>query len=133
MGAARDAATKSMERIGAKDREGWLDLYADDATIEDPVGPSMLDSTGRGRHGIAEITDFYDSVISTSENIHFTVAQSIECANEVANTGEIRITLPDGQVGTVAYVNIYKVNDEGKLMSLRSFWEESTLHFTRPQ
>jgi len=133
MGAARDAATKSMERIGVKDRQGWLDLYADDATIEDPVGPSMLDASGRGRHGIADITDFYDNVIATSENIHFTVKESIECGNEVANTGEIRITLPGGQVGTVAYVNIYKVNDDGKLASLRSFWDETTLEFTKPE
>jgi steroid Delta-isomerase len=129
MGAARDAATQSMAHILVKNRDGWLALYADDAVIEDPVGPSMFDAEGRGRHGKAEITDFYDNVISSSEKVEFTVNHSIECGNEVANTGQIRITLPDGQVGTVDYVNIYKVNDDGKLVSLRSFWEESTLSF----
>ena len=55
---------------------------------------------------------------------------SIECGDEVANIGEIRITLPGNQVGIVPLANIYKVNAEGKLVSLRSFWEQDKLSFT---
>jgi ketosteroid isomerase-like protein len=130
MGVARDVAKQSMALTEARDRDGWLGLFADDAVVEDPVGPSMLDPEGKGRVGKAAITDFYDNVITTSEKIEFTIRDSYECGNEVANVGQIRITLPGGQVGIVPIVNIYKVNDAGQLLSLRSFWEADKLSFS---
>jgi len=114
----------------AKDREGWLGLFADDAVVEDPVGPSFIDPEGKGQRGKEAITAFYDNVISQSESLKFTIRQSLECGDEVANIGELRITLPGNQVGIVPIVNIYKVNSEGKLASLRSFWEQDKLTFS---
>jgi ketosteroid isomerase-like protein len=119
-----------MAMSEAKDRDGWLGLFADDAVVEDPVGPSFVDPDGKGQHGKEAITAFYDNVISQSESLKFTIRQSIECGDEVANIGELRITLPGNQVGIVQLANIYKVNSEGKLVSLRSFWEQDKLEFT---
>ena len=45
--------------------------------------------------------------------------------------GHIQITLAGNQVGIVPIVNIYKVNEAGKLLSLRSFWEVDKLSFTQ--
>jgi ketosteroid isomerase-like protein len=129
MGMARDAGKQSMALTEGRDRDGWLALFADDAVVEDPVGPSMFDPEGKGHRGKAAITAFYDNVISTSEKIEFTIRDSYECGSEVANVGHIRITLPGNQVGTVPIVNIYKVNDAGELVSLRSFWEADKLSF----
>jgi hypothetical protein len=120
---------KSMATTEAKDRDGWLALFADDAVVEDPVGPSFVDADGKGQRGKEAITAFYDNVISQSESLKFSIRQSIECGDEVANIGELRITLPGNQVGIVQLVNIYKVNSEGKLVSLRSFWEQDKLTF----
>jgi steroid delta-isomerase len=130
MGTAFEMSKKSMETTEAKDRAGWLGLFADDAVVEDPVGPSFIDEEGKGQRGKEAIAAFYDNVISQSESIKFTIRQTIECGNEVANIGEIRITLPGNQVGIVPLVNIYKVNAEGKLTSLRSFWEQDKLTFS---
>ena len=120
-----------MAMSEAKDREGWLGLFADDAVVEDPVGPSFVDAEGKGQHGIEAITAFYDKVVSQSEALKFTIQRSIECGDEVCNIGELRITLPGDQVGVVQLANIYKVNAEGKLASLRSFWEQDKLSFTQ--
>jgi steroid Delta-isomerase len=130
MGAAFEMSKRSMETTEAKDRDGWLALFADDAVVEDPVGPSFIDPDGTGQRGKQAITAFYDNVISQSESIKFTIRQTIECGDEVANIGEIKITLPGNQVGIVPMANIYKVNAEGKLASLRSFWEQDKLTFT---
>ncbi len=130
MGTALEMSKKSMEMSEAKDREGWLALFADDAVVEDPVGPSFFDADGKGQRGKEAIIAFYDNVISQSESLKFTIRQSIECGDEVANIGEIRITLPGNQVGIVPIANIYKVNTDGKLVSLRSFWEQDKLEFT---
>ncbi len=69
-------------------------------------------------------------MISQSESLKFTIRQSIECGDEVANIGELRITLPGNQVAMVQLANIYKVNADGKLASLRSFWEQDKLSFS---
>jgi len=130
MGTAFEMSKKSMAMSEAKDRDGWLGLFADDAVVEDPVGPSFVDAEGKGQHGKEAITAFYDNVVSQSESLKFTIRQTIECGNEVVNIGELRITLPGNQVGIVPLVNIYKVNAEGKLVSLRSFWEQDKLSFT---
>jgi ketosteroid isomerase-like protein len=127
MGMARDAAKQSMALTEARDRDGWLALFADDAVVEDPVGPSLFDPDATGHRGREAITAFYDNVITTSEKIEFTIRDSYECGTEVANVGQIKITLPGNQVGIVPIVNIYKVNDAGKLLSLRSFWEADKL------
>ena len=131
MGSALEMSKKSMATTEAKDRDGWLALFADDAVVEDPVGPSFVDADGKGQRGKEAITAFYDNVISQSESLKFTIRQSIECGDEVANIGELRITLPGNQVGIVQLANIYKVNSEGKLVSLRSFWEQDKLEFTQ--
>ncbi|HVA02553.1 MAG TPA: nuclear transport factor 2 family protein [Acidimicrobiales bacterium] len=130
MGAAFEMSKKSMAMSEAKDREGWLELFADDAVVEDPVGPSFVDAEGKGQRGKEAITAFYDNVVSQSESLKFTIRQTIECGDEVINIGELRITLPGNQVAVVPIANIYKVNAEGKLASLRSFWEQDNLSFT---
>ena len=89
-------------------------LFADDAVVEDPVGPSLFDPEGKGHRGREAITAFYDNVIMMSEKIEFTIRDSYECGSEVANVGQIRITLPGDQVGIVPIVNIYRVNDAGE-------------------
>lgn len=132
MGRALEMSQKSVDRIREKDRDGWLDLFAEDAVIEDPVGPSMFDESGKGQRGKEAIAAFYDNTISMSEKVAIEIDHSIECGDEVARVGQIFITLPGGQVGQVDCVNIYKVGPDGKLVSLRSFWDQSTLSFTDP-
>jgi len=130
MGRALEMAQRSLERIEAKDRDGWLALFADEAVVEDPVGPSMFDPEGLGRRGKQAIENFYDNVIAMSEKVGMTFSLTIECGDEVARSGEIRITLVDGKVGRVPCVSIYKVDEEGKLISLRVFWDQDALEFT---
>ena len=130
MGTALEMSRKSMVASEAKDRDGWLALFAEDAVVEDPVGPSFIDAEGTGQRGKAAIAAFYDNVISQSERIRFTIHRSIQCGDEVANIGEITITLPGDQSATVPICNIYRVNAEGLLVSLRSFWEQDKLEFS---
>lgn len=129
MGTAKEMGRRSMAMTEAKDRDGWLALFAADGSVEDPVGPSIFDPEGHGHRGIEGITAFYDNVISTSEKIRFDMRQAAECADECAFSGTIHITLPGGKQGSVELINVYKVDGEGKIASLRSFWEFGQLSF----
>lgn len=127
---ARVAAQKSMDAVMAKDRAAWLAAYADDACIEDPVGPSWLDPTGTGHRGRAAIEAFYDNTIATTQAIRFEIADSFAAGSEVANVGTIHITLPDGQVARCEGVFVYGVDDNGLIRSLRAFWETDRMMAT---
>jgi steroid Delta-isomerase len=130
MGTARDMGQRSMDRAEAKDRDGWLALFAEDGVVQDPVGPSVFDPEGTGHRGKVAITAFYDNAIAISETLRFDMRQSSECGDECAFAGTLHITLPGGQPGSVDLVNVYKVNAEGKVASLRSFWEFDKLVFS---
>lgn len=119
---ARDAAISSMTCAEAGDREGWLALWDKDGVIEDPVGKSPLDPEGRGHRGIDAVTRFYDHVIASSD-VRFTMRQSFAAGDECANVGTITTRTKDGTVSRTEVVTVYRVNSDGKLNSLRAFWE----------
>jgi len=119
---ARLAAQRSMRAVQGKTKEAWLGLFADDAVIEDPVGPSPLDPEGAGHRGKAAIAAFWDTHIGPNR-IAFDIRHSYAAGNEVANVGTITTTLPNGLTAIAEGVFVYKVNAEGKIVSLRAFWE----------
>jgi len=120
----REVSRRSMAAIRAKDRQGWLDLFADDAIVEDPIGPSMLDPEGGGHRGLDAIARFFDEVIAPNELVDFKITSSYECGHEVANVGTIEITFPGGtQIASVDLVSTYRVDDSGRLVALRAYWE----------
>jgi steroid delta-isomerase len=121
---ARELGIRSRACVEAKDREGWLALFADDGVVQDPIGPSPFDPEGHGHRGKAAIAAFYDTVIAPSERIAFEIQASFLCGDEVADVGVIRTTLAGGEhVAVVRGVYTYRRNAEGKLAALRAFWE----------
>ena len=116
-----------MAAVAAHDRQVWLDLFADDAVVQDPVGPSMFDPEGTGHHGREAIAAFYDNVIAANESITFAIAQSFLCGDEVANVGVIRITFDGGSAVEVDGVYTYRMSGDGRIASIRAFWEADAI------
>ncbi len=119
---ARDAAIQSLQCVENNDREGWLSIWAEDGFIEDPVGISPLDPEGKGHRGMQAIIRFYDNIIAPGE-LRFTIRHTFACGNECANVGTISNKSAEGLVSRTELVMLYRLNDEGKLQSLRAFWE----------
>jgi steroid Delta-isomerase len=121
---ARDLARRSQAAVKAKDRVGWLSLFAPDAIVQDPIGPSPLDPAGAGHRGPDAIAAFYDTVIAPNDSITFEIEDSFLCGDEVADVGVIRTVLPGGKhVAVVHGVYTYRSNGAGQLLALRAFWE----------
>jgi ketosteroid isomerase-like protein len=125
---ARELGIRSRAAVKAKDRDGWLDLFAEDAVVQDPIGPSPFDPEGKGHRGRAAIAAFYDNVIAGSEAVDFEMAQSYLCGDEVADVGTIHTTLAGGtHQAVVRCVMTYRGDGTGKLASLRAYWEFDNL------
>lgn len=120
---ARTASRRSMDAVSRGAKEEWLALFADDAVVEDPVGVSMFDETGDGHRGRAAIAAFWDLTIGNAERIEFEIRDSFAAGSEVANVGTISSFLPGGATLDAEGVFVYRVNDEGLIVSLRAFWE----------
>lgn len=128
MGVAYDLSRQSMATIEAGDRAGWLALFADDAVVEDPIGPSPLDPDGVGHRGRDAIARFYDTVIAPAEAIRFDIDETIDCGVECANLGRIHITM-GGRTAVCRVVSTYRASADGRLAALRAYWEFGKLAF----
>jgi ketosteroid isomerase-like protein len=130
---ARRAAFASMTAVAAGDKEGWLALFAPDAVVEDPVGPSMFDEEGKGHHGREGISAFWDLTIANVERFEFEIRDSLAAGDEVANIGTITTYLPGGYRVDTDGVFVYRVAEDGLVKSLRAFWEvERAMATARP-
>jgi len=119
---ARTASIKSMELAMEGDGEGWLALFADDAVVQDPYGPSPMDPSGEGRVGKAAIEKFCSAYIRP-DSIRFEVRQTMNGGGACVNVGTIYVKSPDGGAMWSEVINVYEVNDEGKITLLRSYWD----------
>lgn len=116
------AGQRSRDAVTARDKEAWLSVFADDAIVEDPIGPSPFDPEGKGHRGRDAISAFWDKAIAATDKIEFNFVDSFDCGNEEANVGSIVTTMAGHQITTDG-VFTYRVNEEGKLVALRAFWE----------
>lgn len=127
MTTARELGQASMAAVEARDRAGWLALFADDGVVEDPIGPSAFDPEGKGHRGLESIAAFYDTVIAANESIAFDIRQSFLCGEEAANVGVIRITFAGGTAVEVDGIYIYRRSPDDRIASLRAFWEPDAI------
>jgi ketosteroid isomerase-like protein len=127
---ARELGIRSRAAVHARDRDAWLDLFADDALVQDPIGPSPFDPEGKGHRGKEAIAAFYDTVIAPSEAIDFEIDQSYLCGggDEVADVGIIRTTIAGSTHQAVVHVVMtYRSDGAGKIAALRAYWEFDAL------
>ena len=122
---ARTAAQRSFSAVAKGDLAEWLTVYAEDAVLEDPVGPSMLDPEGTGHRGHAGISAFWEKAIAPIAAFEFEVNDSFANpgSNACASVLRIKTSLPDGSFTITELVTIHVVDDDGRVTSMKAFWE----------
>jgi steroid delta-isomerase len=122
---ARAASQRSYSAVAKGDLAEWLTVYAEDAVLEDPVGPSMFDPEGLGHRGHAGISAFWEKAIAPIATFEFTITESFANpgSNTCANVGSIRTAFADGSHTTTDLIMVYVVHDDGLVASMKAFWE----------
>jgi ketosteroid isomerase-like protein len=122
---ARAASMRSYSAVANRDLGVWLTVYAEDCVLEDPVGRSMFDPEGRGHHGHAGLSAFWEQAIASIARFEFEITDSFANpdSNTCANIGRIRTTFPDGGRATTELIMVYVVDDAGLVTSMKAFWE----------
>ena len=120
---ARTASMRSYSAVAKGDLAEWLTVYAEDAVLEDPVGPSMFDPEGKGHRGHDGLRSFWDTVIATVDTYRFTIHDSFANGNTCANVATFTTTFADGTIVDTDLITVYTVDDAGLITSMRAHWE----------
>src|SRR3954447_4725899 len=104
----------------AGDRAAYLALFADDATVEDPVGTPV-------HHGHEAIGGFWDQSHGMADSIELRSA-GIPNVNgrEAAFAMEIRPTI-GGATYSMQAIDVMSFTDDGRIQTMRAFWQPETM------
>lgn len=102
-----------LASFGRKDLEAILDLFTDDAWVEDPVGTPR-------KVGKAALREFYQ--IGISMDISAELESGIRIAgHEAAFAFCVSVNTGNG-ILKISPIDIMTFNDEGKITSMRAFF-----------
>ncbi len=111
------------EMVTKGDVEGIVELYSDDATIEDPIGSELH----RGRDAIRA---FYKAAAGTV---------TMKCTGPVRVAGNeaatpLRVLIgPEGQQQALDIISAMVFDEKGKITSMRAFWSMDALRPATPE
>ena len=120
---ARTVSQRSYDAVGRKAKDEWLALFADDAILEDPAGPSYFDAEGKGHRGQDGISAFWDTVIAPVKSFRFTVKDSFANGPYCANVATFTTEMADGALVDTDLVATYHLDQNGLIDSMRAYWE----------
>lgn len=102
-----------LAALVAKDVDAIVGLYADDATVEDPVGTDVLS-------GAEAIRAFYEQAVGGVMAARL-IGQPRLAGTEVAFPFEVTAGQP-GQEVVISIIDVFRFNAAGKITSMRAFW-----------
>ncbi|WP_245672708.1 nuclear transport factor 2 family protein [Aldersonia kunmingensis] len=109
---------RSPAAVAAHDREAWLDIFAPDAAVNDPVG-------SRPHVGRAAIGRFYETFIAPNE-ITFAVDHDIVCGDTVVRDLHVTTRMSTGAEIRIPMHLRYELADDNGVLAVRGLfahWE----------
>ena len=120
---ARTASQRSYDAVGRKAKDEWLAMFAEDAVLEDPAGPSFFDPEGKGHRGRSGISAFWDLAIAPVKSFRFAVKDSFANGPYCANVATFSTEMADGTMVDTDLVATYRLDENGLIETMRAHWE----------
>lgn len=118
----KQALQAYIDAFNRVDAEGIVALYADDATVEDPVGSPLK----QGRKAIGE---FYAYAIKSGAKLKLAAPIRGSHGNSAAMAFDVELNMPvqDNGVSKTAravirVIDVFTFDAGGKFTSMRAFW-----------
>lgn len=110
---ATEVADNYMTFLTEKNLEGILSLYADTATVEDPVGSKVIS-------GMPALRNFYGGAVKMDLKLQRTGPVRL-AGNEAAFPFKLWMKI-NGQSTVTDIIDVFKFNKDGKIISMRAYW-----------
>jgi steroid delta-isomerase len=108
------AATRAM------DAQAWVSTFAADAISNDPVGAPPTS-------GHDALRQFFDGIVGAFEKVGLFEDQVFVSGNEAAVKWTGRGTGKNGREITFEGIDVFEVNDEGKIQTIRAYWNPAAM------
>jgi len=114
--AIRETIENYWKAFTAGDREAYVGLFTDDATVEDPVGSPV-------HHGKEEIGGFFDSSRALAETIELrSLDVTLVCGDQAAFAMQVRPVI-GGATYVMEAIDVMTFAGDGRIASMRAFWQ----------
>ena len=113
----RQVYDRYPELVTKGDVDGIVELYADDATIEDPIGSEV-------REGRAAVRAFYEASAGT---VTMKRTGPVRVAGHEAATPLVVLMGPEGQQQALDIISVMTFDESGKIQSMRAYWSFDAL------
>ena len=113
----REVVHRYVELVGSGTADEIVALYAEGATVEDPVGSEV-------RTGHADIHSFYATLEGLEQETQLLATRI--AGGEAAFLFEV-VTVADGVSYTLAPVDVMTFDDDGLITSMRAFWGDDDM------
>ncbi|NPC98832.1 nuclear transport factor 2 family protein [Nocardioides sp. zg-DK7169] len=108
----RAVVEQYIEHVGKGAADDIAGLYADGATVEDPVGSTPLTTR-------EQIREFYGNLTGAESRTR--LIETRICGNEAAFHFEVETRVGE-QTYTVAPIDVMTFDEQGRITSMRAFW-----------
>jgi steroid delta-isomerase len=110
------AVEEYFDSVGAFDVQRFVNNFAPDGVLEDPVGTPPV-------QGTSAIGAFLASIIAPFSDIKHKIQDINVCGNEAAVNWKLNLKTTTGKKITIDGMGVFKFNQNGKLQSVREFWD----------
>lgn len=119
----RQVYERYPELVTKGDVDGIVDLYAEDAWIEDPIGSDRLS----GRDAIRR---FYET---SAGSVTMKRTGPVRVAGSEAATPMVVLIGPEGEQKALDIISVMTFDDAGKVASMRAFWSFDAMRPATPE
>lgn len=107
-----ETVNRYLELVAQGKPDDIADLYADDATVEDPVG-------GEVHIGRTAVRGFYDSVANLKAETDVVTLRAL--GHEAAFFWSLTIDLGESRM-RIEIISVMTFDSEGKIASMKAYW-----------
>lgn len=112
--------TTYFDNMAAMSAEGWLEIFAEDAVIHDPVGDPP-------KHVYSDAQQFFKMMSNFFEKIELSTDPPFFVKNGAAVKWKMQVVAKKGHSATAEGISTFEINQMGKIQTVLSYWDEAAL------
>jgi len=112
--------TTYFDNMAAMNAKGWLEIFAEDAVIHDPVGDPPRLVHKESQQFFKMLSNFFKEIKLSQDDIFFVKdGAAVKWRMQVATKND-RHAISEG-------ISIFEINSVGKIQKVSSYWDEAAM------